>query len=181
MDWRALIHDRRVQIGAAGAAAVGGYVLLRRKQTTGSTLSQPSDTSAGGGTAYTFPNTSGTDLASWLGSQEGVLAAQNKDFLDQLANSLGTAGIQPTAPTGTETPPAAPATPVGAGQAVSRTTITPGESLAPVLAFFGMTQQQFESLNPGIQSTYYNKPGSGAIGFSLPADRIVYVAGGKGF
>jgi hypothetical protein len=178
LNLQALLHNKPVLIGAGVATVAGLYVLVRRKQTTGSTSSQPDNSTSGGSTGYTFPNTSGTDIASWLGSQESSIAQQQADFIRQLQDAgVGTGQIPPTPPTGTVTPPA----PIGAGPAVSRTTITGGESLAPVLAFFGMTQQQFEALNPGIQSTYYKKPGTGALAFSLPSPRIVNVAGDKGF
>lgn len=93
----------------------------------------------------------------------------------------GSAG--PVGPPGAIGPPGTPVNvnPVQIQPVPSRTTITSGESVAPMLAFFGMTQQQFESLNPGIQQTYYHKPGTNALAFSLPGPRIVNVPPGKGW
>jgi LysM repeat protein len=89
VDWQALLHDRRFQIAAMGVAGVGGYVLYRRKQSTGSSSSATPGAQAAG-TGGTF-SSAGTDLATALGNyrqdQQGALdqfAAQLQDTLTQL-------------------------------------------------------------------------------------------------
>lgn len=85
---------------------------------------------------------------------------------------------QPPATTPPVTPVQVQPTPgddIGAGKARSRTTITAGETVAPVLLFFGTTQQQLDTWNPGI--TYYNSP----VGRKFGVTRTVIVNGGKGW
>jgi hypothetical protein len=92
MDWRALLHDKRFQYAGAAAAAVGGYVLWQRHKTgaTGSSTSPyaaaaPTGNPSAAGGIGTF-NSTGSDVANWLGNQEGVLQDQQTAFLNQLQN-----------------------------------------------------------------------------------------------
>jgi hypothetical protein len=122
-DVQALLRNKPALIGIGVAGAAGLYVLLRRKQTTGSTAASP-DTTTGATTGTGFPDTTGTDVAAWLGTQSGQLAAQQQQFLQQLQQQAaggGPAAIPPTPPTGTmPTTPAYPRIPIFPGKTAIR-------------------------------------------------------------
>jgi hypothetical protein len=123
-DVKALLHNKPALIGVGVAGAAGLYVLLRRKSTTGTTASDASTTTGGATTGTGFPDTTGTDVAGWLGTQSGQLAAQQEQFLQQLqqlqqSSGGGTAAIPPTQPTGTM-PPAYPRIPTNQGKTAIR-------------------------------------------------------------
>lgn len=123
MDWRALAKDRRVQIGAAGAVALGGIAWYRKRQVGGS---NSATTTTGGGAAASGSyqgtgDTTGTDIAGWQASQnQAQLDALNSwtsnlnDTLQTFKDSLtqGTSQASPSTPAtgGTPTTPA-PTTP----------------------------------------------------------------------
>lgn len=105
MDWRALLTNRWALGGVAVAAAAGGYVLYRKKQTgsgTGSsgTGAQASPTYSAGGAVGSFDST-GTDVANWLGQYSGNLDNQFKEFQKNVADQL--AAIPTSTATGTGT------------------------------------------------------------------------------
>ena len=89
-------------------------------------------------------------------------------------------GPTPPRPIQNQPPPPDTSSPAGPGPGpgpvTSHTTITAGESVNPMLTFFGMSKQQLDDLNPGI--TYYTKPG-GVLAFGVT--RTVTVLGGKGW
>jgi LysM repeat protein len=77
MDWQALLHNKVFLVGAAASTST--------------------DSAAEGGSlSSSFPNTAGTDVATWLGNQEGTLASQNADFLAQLKASLDALKVVPS-------------------------------------------------------------------------------------
>lgn len=105
---KGLLKNKYALAGLVGAAGIGGYVLLKRKSSTGSSLSADQATSATSPTGQTYGgiNTTGTDIATWLGNQSGqfqnqfdAFAAQQADFLSKLG-----AGSNPTSPTGQNNP-----------------------------------------------------------------------------
>lgn len=73
MDWQALLKDKKLWIGVAGAAALGLLVYSRRTKTStpGTT---PAGTTANNGGAVA--DTTGTDLASFLGNFSASLQQQ---------------------------------------------------------------------------------------------------------
>lgn len=148
INLQGLLHNKPALIGLGVAGAAGLYVLVKRKQTTGSS-SADTGAAATGTTATlpTYPNTTGTDVASWLGSQEGVLAAQNSQFLDQLQQTLGTAGA-------------------GGTSGGTTGTITEGQPLNDVLSKYNITLPRLLQLNPQLASQikYTN-----AYGYVTPA------------
>lgn len=113
MDWQALLKDKRVWAGAAGAAGLGLVAYIRKLKTTPATGQNSS-----GGTAATTAassgtgnaDTTGTDIASFLSNYSGSLQGQLNDYGKQLTDTLSalqTGGI--TTPTaGTGTPPTSP-------------------------------------------------------------------------
>lgn len=167
-----------------GPLPVWGWVALATAGGIGFILWRRSKANAAAATTTTGTvNVQGPDSATVQNLQD-QLAVVESQIRDTQAMPLTPGPAGPVGPAGGIGPPGTPgpATPVPSpAQATSRTTISSGESVAPMLAFFGMTQQQFEQLNPGIQNSYYHKPGTGALAFTLPADRIVTVAGSKGF
>ena len=83
--------------------------------------------------------------------------------------------VTPPPVTPVQVQPPGTADDIGPGKSRSHTTITAGETVAPVLLFFGTTQQQLDAWNPGI--TYYNSP----VGRKFGVTRTVIVNGGKGW
>lgn len=101
MDVRALLHNRWA-LGGVGVAAVAGLVVfLRRRKAAGAaggstTVAQsPGYVSTGIGG---FDST-GTDVAAWLGNQQGFLDNQFKEFTTGVDSRL--AAIQAEHTTGT--------------------------------------------------------------------------------
>lgn len=116
-DVKALLHNKPALIGVGVAAAAGLYVLVKRKQTTGSTAAGAS--TAGGGTAYgvpsSYPDTSTTDLVQQLGQFNQELQTELAQYQQQLAANQptsGTGAIIPQWPTGSVV-----SAPPGAGRA----------------------------------------------------------------
>jgi len=126
MNWRALAGNKRVQLGVGAAAVVGvaGFALYRRHQAGGDVGSQADASSSGTPASYvpgSFPDTSGTDMAGYLGQFGSNLQTQLDDFLSALQDqqagtgqipTSGSTGTGTTAPTGPVvkpivTPPAA--------------------------------------------------------------------------
>lgn len=112
------LRNKRVQLAAAGVgvAAVAGYAVYRRRKSSSSAAAAPADASSSAtpGTYVpgSFPDTSGTDMAAYLGQFGSNLQTQLDDFNAQLADELAGVGAIPTAgSTGTGT--SAPTGPVG--------------------------------------------------------------------
>lgn len=110
MNVQALLRNKKVLYGGAGVAAVAGFALYKRHQAAGGGGNPTTDTAAGGAAtpgAYvpgSFPDTSGTDMAGYLGQFGGNLQTQLDDFLAQLAQAQdGTAQIPTSGTTGTGT------------------------------------------------------------------------------
>lgn len=95
-ELKKVFSNKYALAGVAVAAGVGGFVLYKRKQSTGSSLSATGTNSAAGGTptAYGtgFMNTTGSDTAQWLGTYSGNLQTQLDNYNKQLTDAL--AGLQ---------------------------------------------------------------------------------------
>jgi LysM domain len=155
MNWRELIRNRWVQVGAAAAAGLGLVVLIRRRAGTGATAASSTSTPAPAATGYAGgPGTldsTGTDVASWLGSYSGNLQTQLDQYQSQLTSAL--AGLAKVAPS-TPAPPTA-------GGAYGIRYVTRGTGTNPAwtknLTTIAAQQQVPVSyllrLNPGVNPT----------------------------
>jgi hypothetical protein len=118
VNWQALLHNKWALAGLGVAGAAGVFVFLRRRA-AGATSSAPAtgaQTSPGyAGGVGTFDST-GTDVANWLGHYSDNLDQQFRDFLAQAARSGGAASI-PTGTSGTGSPSPATTVYVHAGPA----------------------------------------------------------------
>ena len=105
MDLQGLLHNRWVWIGGAAAAGLGLalYVKARGRGASSAMGAQASPAYAGG--VGTFDST-GTDVAAWLGNYSGNLQNQLNAYQQQLTASLDALQNVPTGSTGTGAPPA---------------------------------------------------------------------------
>lgn len=105
MDWAGLLRNRWALAGVGAAALLGGVVWWRRhhgttaSSSTGAGLSTASPGYASGAVGG-FDST-GTDVAHWLGEQSGLLQNQFNEFQRNVTDQL--AAI-PTGTTGTGAP-----------------------------------------------------------------------------
>ncbi len=163
MNWRELWQSRPLRYGALAAAGLGAVVLLRR---TMATRSVPSGTagdgrSSGGSVAGGYlgrVDTTGTDVASWLGNYSGSLQTQLDQYQQQLTDSLTALRNAPP----TTGPPAATPSPAGsvppATAAARYVTVTrfssPGpawsSTLSGIAGHEGTTVASLLRLNPAI-------------------------------
>lgn len=89
-----MLHDKKLMIGVGLAAALGAGVLWQRKKSTGSTTSaDPTAAQQGAPAGYVGGfNSTGTDVASWLGNYSGSLQTQLDQYQKQLTTALQGAG-----------------------------------------------------------------------------------------
>ena len=100
-DLQRLAGNKWAVAGVLGAAGVGGYVLLKRNKAASSSTS---DTTTGQATTNGVAtlDTSGTDLASWLGNYSQSLQNQLNAYQQQLTTALQ--ALQNTPTTGSVKP-----------------------------------------------------------------------------
>lgn len=127
MDWKALARNKRVQYGGlAAAAGLGGLAWYRHKgaAASGSSASDGSSASPAAYSPGTFPDTSQTDTAAWLGDNEAAFLRTLADYQASLTATTPAPGTTPSPvpATPTRTAPPAPRTPITAGSMKS----TPG-------------------------------------------------------
>ena len=107
MDWRSLLHNRWF-LGALGAAGLAGaYVLYKKRGQTdlqAGAGAQQSPAYSGGVGGF---DSTGTDVAHWLGDQQARWDEQMRQFLDQIQASNGVAQV-PTGSTSSGLPPSTP-------------------------------------------------------------------------
>jgi len=146
MDWRALLHNKWALGGLGAAAAVGGVVWWRRRSSGGGSSAgagaQASPSYAPGGVGV-FDST-GTDVANWLGSQSGMLQTQLDQYHQQLTDALSGLSTVPTSPA-----PVTPAT------APTPTPAPPGPTSTPqyvTVAKYTSTSPLWNSTLSGIAS-----------------------------
>lgn len=87
MDLKAMLKDKKFQVGAAVAAAAGGYVLYKKRGAAGSSgtsVSTPQASPTGAGSL----DTTGTDIAGWLGNYSNNLQNQLVGFQQQQTGTL---------------------------------------------------------------------------------------------
>jgi len=165
VDWQGLLHNRWVWIGGAAAGGLGLAVYLRRKNAAGG-ASQGAGAQASpaysAGSVGGFDST-GTDVAAWLGNYSGNLQTQLNQYQQQLTDSLAALQNAPTTPAGTGTPTAGPSTgpapggitPNAARFINSNGTLSIGanQPLAAAAGSVGLTLDQLKALNPTIFRT----------------------------
>lgn len=85
-DLKALARNKTFLLGAAGAAGLGGIVWYQRRKNPASTGG-----SGGNSTSSGYPpaalgtyDSTGNDVANWLGNYSASLQQQMTDFLNQL-------------------------------------------------------------------------------------------------
>lgn len=103
MDWRELLRNRWTWAGVAGAAGLGAIVWWRRRGTApagGAGAGAAAGTPAYASGAVGSFDSTGTDVAAWLGQYSGSLDNQFKEFRTSVETRL--AGI-PAEQTGTGT------------------------------------------------------------------------------
>lgn len=127
MDWQTLLHDKRFLYAGGVVAAIGAGVFYARRSKTSSssTTTTPAATTTGSSTGSLgqFDST-GTDVANWLGNQSGALqnqldqfAQEQKDTNASLIDAIKHLNTPTPAPTPAPAPspsnpaPAAPAAP----------------------------------------------------------------------
>lgn len=166
-DLKALLHNKKAMagVGVAGAAGLGVWYYRKSHGGGGSSTTDTAATTDGGSTvpagsaAGQFPDTSGTDVANWLGNQEGSFqdeftqfltdsATQQQQFLSQFGTVLQPA---PTpSPVSTPTPVPHPVTPAPPKVKV-------GTPKAPVtakpVAHPYVTVERYTTSSPPWQST----------------------------
>jgi hypothetical protein len=174
VDLSSLAHDRRLQIGAVVAGAgVAGVVLLRKRLSGGGAAPASStDTAAPPYAPGGFPDTSGTDLASWLGNYTSnidqelqTFAAGQQDILTALGNLGGSEGKppggvatppkpKPIPPPAVLHPPAKPPIHPGTVTVTRFTTHDPAwtSTLSGIAGHEHMTVGQLLKLNPSIKN-----------------------------
>lgn len=135
LDLQAMLKDKRLLLGMGGAAALGAFVLYRRKAATGTTSTTGA---ASGGTTYAGTgqlDTTGTDVASWLGNYSASLAGQNAEQRQLIADQLKAFGDTLAGST-------------SAAQTLSNfAPVREGTSLTDVAARQGLTVDQLKALN----------------------------------
>lgn len=148
-DLLALAKNKKAWVGVGGAAALGGFVYLRRKKAGAAPAPGTSTGAAAGATAPggagAVADTSGYNMASFLGNY-------SQSLQDQL-----TAGLNAIK----DTTNAAP----------SLFSTAPGESLADVAKATGDTIDQLMQLNPWLTSYLKDANQYGYISPTNPADR----------
>ncbi|HET6215350.1 MAG TPA: hypothetical protein VFE14_20965 [Micromonosporaceae bacterium] len=161
MNWRELLRDRRLLWGVAAAGGLGLVVFLRRRggTTASSALGDakaPGATGSSGGIA-TFDST-GTDVASWLGNYSGALQQQLDDYGKTLTDSLAAIGQSTTAP-GAQPPGSIPAAqPAPRPDAPRSVSVPLGTNIYDWLRQLsrayspGLDLNRLRQLNPGIDT-----------------------------
>lgn len=92
LDLKALAHNKKAWLGVGAAAALGGFVFLRRRKTAASGAPGTSTGAMSGATgsgAGAVADTTGTDLASFLGNYQQSLTDQLSAGLDAIKSAAG--------------------------------------------------------------------------------------------
>lgn len=129
MNLRTLAGDRRVQLAGAGVAALAGaFVWYRHRgtSTSGTTAADGSGTDTPTATVQgSFPDTSGTDIASWLTQNEAAFMTELDQALAQQQQTAPAPVTPSPAPYHHLIPPSRPGVP-------ERYQTTPGGIARPV-------------------------------------------------
>lgn len=174
MDWRALLHDRRVWLaGAVAAAGLGAVTFLRRRKAgAGYDTASPQGTGSGSIGAPAGFDSTGTDIAATLGQFGASFDRQFAEYGKTLTDSLSAIG-QTTRPPGTPNPTGPGPAPRTVPQRVSvplNTNIY--DWLKQLNRGYGLTLDlnQLRALNPNIDQRILWGPVT-AGGYRIPTFR----------
>ena len=103
MDLKALAKDKRVQVAVLGGALAGVVVFIKRKG-AGASDTSPGTVVAGAMPSAAGVNTTGDDVAAWLGDYSSSLQNQLNDYQNQLSDALSTLQTMSPSSTPTDTP-----------------------------------------------------------------------------
>jgi len=155
VDWQGLLHNKWALAGVGVAGAAGLFVFLRRRgaggaSSTPATGAQASPGYSGGVGQF---DSTGTDVANWLGHYSESLDAQFKEFLAQAGAAGGPASIPP-GPSGTGTPPTVVYAPTRTVEVTKYWGPTPAwnSTLSGIAKHEGTTVAQLLTLNPSIKN-----------------------------
>jgi len=143
VDW-SFVRDKRFQVGAVAAVALGGYAFWQKRKAGGTTASDTSTVTSGSTTGVNpgYLNTTGTDVASWMGDYSAGLQQQLTDYGKQLTDAVtALQNLQPSPDTPT-TPTTLPA--------VKKVTVEGGSWLKDVMTNYHVDQDLLFKLNPNI-------------------------------
>ncbi|GAA4699778.1 LysM peptidoglycan-binding domain-containing protein [Phytohabitans rumicis] len=101
MDWKALLRNKPALAGLGAAAALGAWTLYQRSRGDSAGPVDDESTSGGVGGVGSFDST-GTDVANWLGNYSGSLQTQMDEFLNSIRDELGNMPTNPTQPAPTK-------------------------------------------------------------------------------
>lgn len=176
MDLRGLLHNRWAWAGVGVAGLAGLVAFMRRRRSSsaagGSAVgaSNASPAYASGPVGGPFDST-GTDVANWMGQYSGNLQNQLNEYKQSLTDAVTAISQIPTAPAA----PAAPATTAPAVASPQTPAALPTSlGIAAGSDVYAVAQQvwgdipggmaQLRALNPGIDASIYwvARPGNPA-------------------
>lgn len=149
MDIRALLHNKWALAGVAAAAGLGLYVLIKHRNAgAGSAAGGSSTVAAAPGYTATgvggFDST-GTDVAAYIGQEQGFLQNQFTEFNQNLQDQLAKIPTQgSTGSTGSGPAAAPPPTPK------YRSTGNRSQSFATAAQLSGISTPALLALNPQL-------------------------------
>lgn len=171
-DVKALLHNKYALAGLAAAAGLGGYVLYsRRKGGSSSTGTSDTTTTAAGTNGTPTLDTTGTDIASWLGQYSGSLQNQLDEYQRNLTDALAGLKNMPTTggAGGTGGGSGSPVVGIPTGEKIGQfvkvvpfTSRNPpwASTLSGIAAHEGTTVERLLQLNPSITNRDVIRTGS---------------------
>lgn len=95
--WRQLLRNKPLLYGLGAAAALGAFVLYQRTRAGETGPASTDDEASGGGIGQPgYLNTTGTDVANWLGQYSESLQNQFDEFRTSIEEQLGKIPTEPT-------------------------------------------------------------------------------------
>lgn len=173
MDWQGLLHNRWVWIGGAAAGGVGLAVYLhgRKGSPAGASAGAQATPAYASGSVGGFDST-GTDVAAWLGNYSGNLQNQLDAYQQQLTDSLAALQNVPAGTSGTGSPaPGSSSGPVISANASKfinangTLSIGANQPLGAAAGSVGLTEAQLKALNPSIWAS--NTKTVGGIAYTI--------------
>lgn len=161
-----LLHNKWAVGGLVAAAGLGGFVLYKRKSTTGSSLSGTTAAGTSGGQVLGpgTVNTTGDDVAAWLGNYSGNLQNITNAWGQQLTDALA---HLPTGNGGTGAVGPYPGTPrpTGSKAYITKSGQTWGDVMN-ALGFTGTNAKAFQAWNAShVVTAGGKKSNPGASGY----------------
>lgn len=162
-DWKALAKNKKAWVGVGAAAALGLFVFYRRRKAAAAGLPGTSTSAAAGGTATggagAVADTTGYDLASFLGNYSQSLQDQLTAGLNAIKDANGAAASTPPKSIGGWMRGA------DGNYTVHISGGTDWANLQSQLAGFGLNAdiQTLINLNPGLMADVKNYKGSNGV------------------